>query len=33
MNKFQELMTNLDELKLQRIKSYLPEYIDQINEQ
>lgn len=33
MSNFQALLTNLDELGLQRIKSYLPEYIDQINEQ
>lgn len=32
-SRFQELLTNLDELGLSKMSTYLPEYIDQINEQ
>lgn len=32
-SKFQELLTNLDVLGLNKINAYLPEYIDQINGQ
>lgn len=33
MTKFQELLTNLDTLGLGKMHAYLPDYIDQINQQ
>ena len=31
MSHFQELLNNLETLNLQKMKAYLPNYIDQIN--
>ena len=33
MTKFQELLTNLETLGLDKMYAYLPDYIDQINQQ